>query len=478
MAQQLAPSPEGFNGLSLELCQMIALEVEHDKDICALRLVCRMIRDAIDDTEHSFWRSRFRQRYDFLPGLEFRSLADQQRKNECLALQYQIQSWILRRGTYYDFFTGDSRRERRVVFLLTDLINESFYGIDATGRNRSNNQDRLLEFVQDSRLLIQDRRPSDPRRFEPNFVHPGLAAVKLMCAHFLFCIEGLDDKVFALDEAQYAVYRSAVNEPMFYDDHQVNTNWLLQCMNFFRHYLLGADKLCTTFDELPAYQKPSPWTERLRDLQYSIPLSKHWKGTWARLSDEELDDIRGLEPCEMGRYIFDDLNITEDKILDLELNFLVPGEGMEWPTEWDKELISCVDTLDPWSVYDPHRRYVSPTPNQILNVESKSVRFVGKGLDDEDRFFTRGWLTPLSRQSYIPGWQRMTMMRHTNTDLAASVHEENHAYEGVVLPGGRMIIGRWWSTNENEYYSRKSCGPFILWAVEPTDPKATDTPSK
>lgn len=81
-----------------------------------------MMRDAIDDTEHSFWRSRFRQKYEFLPGLEFRSFADQQETNKALASLYQKQSKILRRGTYYDFFTGYSRGEQKVVFLLTDLI--------------------------------------------------------------------------------------------------------------------------------------------------------------------------------------------------------------------------------------------------------------------------------------------------------------------------------------------------------------------
>lgn len=164
-------------------------------------------------------------------------------------------------------------------------------------------------------MLIQDRRPSDPARFRPFFVRRNLAAVKLMCSPFLFCIEGLNDKVFALDEAQYAVYQSRMNEPIFTDNFRVNTNWLLQCMNFFRHYLLGADKLCTTFDELPAYQKPSLWTGPLRNLRYSVPLNKHWKGTWSSLSDEQLDDIRGLEPYELDKYIFHDLNVADDKIL-------------------------------------------------------------------------------------------------------------------------------------------------------------------
>ena len=39
------------------------------------------------------------------------------------------------------------------------------------------------------------------------------------------------------------------------------------------------------------------------------------------------------------------------------------------------------------------------------------------------------------------------------------------AYEGVVLPGGQIILGRWWSPNQVEGEETYS-GPFILWCVD------------
>jgi hypothetical protein len=42
-------------------------------------------------------------------------------------------------------------------------------------------------------------------------------------------------------------------------------------------------------------------------------------------------------------------------------------------------------------------------------------------------------------------------MKHFEEDLDddAALREDNlWAYEGVVVPGGRLILGRWWSAND------------------------------
>lgn len=39
------------------------------------------------------------------------------------------------------------------------------------------------------------------------------------------------------------------------------------------------------------------------------------------------------------------------------------------------------------------------------------------------------------------------------------------AYEGVVLPGGKIILGRWWSPMQD--LEEINCiGPFIFWEVD------------
>jgi hypothetical protein len=59
-----------------------------------------------------------------------------------------------------------------------------------------------------------------------------------------------------------------------------------------------------------------------------------------------------------------------------------------------------------------------------------------------------GWLNPLPPQQGIPGWQRITFMKHFNEDLNDPMDDNLWAYEGVVLPGGRIILGRWWFASE------------------------------
>ena len=39
------------------------------------------------------------------------------------------------------------------------------------------------------------------------------------------------------------------------------------------------------------------------------------------------------------------------------------------------------------------------------------------------------------------------------------------AYEGVVLPGGMVMLGRWWSPMD-EHEARTCTGPFVFWNVE------------
>jgi hypothetical protein len=73
---------------------------------------------------------------------------------------------------------------------------------------------------------------------------------------------------------------------------------------------------------------------------------------------------------------------------------------------------------------------------------------VGHGEDLEDDYMALGWLNPLPPQAGIPGWQRITFMKHFNEDLNDLMEDNLWAYEGVVLPGGRIILGRWWFASE------------------------------
>ncbi|KAL9101466.1 MAG: hypothetical protein Q9163_003281 [Psora crenata] len=150
----------------------------------------------------------------------------------------------------------------------------------------------------------------------------------------------------------------------------------------------------------------------------------------------------------------------------------------------------------------PHRHY---------------IQFSGSG-KDYGPFHCTGILHNLPPQFDIPGWQRVTLMKYlvqsdsisaslgassspsptfsaTSSILSASsnasgmsappsdhagnpfgYHEDGGddedvmldehcwCYEGVVLPGGKIILGRWWQPLE-EGGEQRNMGPFIFWNV-------------
>ena len=89
-----------------------------------------------------------------------------------------------------------------------------------------------------------------------------------------------------------------------------------------------------------------------------------------------------------------------------------------------------------------------------------------------------GILHNLPDQFGIPAFQRVSFMAYgldspitreeaaslANEDRYKQLNESFECYEGVVLPGGNIILGRWWTPFDNE--DQYNVGPFILWAVE------------
>lgn len=100
--------------------------------------------------------------------------------------------------------------------------------------------------------------------------------------------------------------------------------------------------------------------------------------------------------------------------------------------------------------------------------------FIGTGVDDRP-FRCSGILHAMPKVTGIPDWQRITFMKYFFSVKPVSptdpfyppfydIHEDSPhwAYEGVVLPGGHIMFGRWW--NAMEPLEESECtGPFIFW---------------
>lgn len=144
----------------------------------------------------------------------------------------------------------------------------------------------------------------------------------------------------------------------------------------------------------------------------------------------------------------------------------------------------------PAQIYPTAASDMPPTPTSPVFDTNKPrkghnyLQFSGSGADALS-FHCTGILHPLPPQHGIPGWQRITMMKyfdpisatgspngltHTDTgfelDNDISLNDGCWAYEGVVLPGGMVILGRWWSPMD-QTHERRCMGPFIFWNVAP-----------
>ncbi|KAF2995871.1 hypothetical protein E8E13_004081 [Curvularia kusanoi] len=450
-----------FNTLPIELNKAIAHCLDTDKDIISFRLVCRATNDAIDADRGSFWRLRFRERYAYKSGLV----------NKDLRRAYQRRSKMLRRGTGYDFFHGYRKREQDVIEVLRDLIVDSFQGtvdLDKHGRPRCKNQDRLFEFILNSKILLKDRRASYglPRldKSGSKDVNPLLAAVQIMCSSLLFEHGSLKHHIFAIEQLQRAAYAAQSKAPIFegLNHTDINMDWTMKCLDFFRYHMMNKDAstLSDTMEDLSPLQKPTAWQGPLKNGV--APLSKTWKGTYSFLDPREQRKLRQLADDDDTDTYFSDRNIDEGKIQTLELSFTTP-RPLEWPELFEERLHSLRGSADASSLTTQGRGKMVDRDNNL--------QFKGTGTDLDDEFHATGWLNALPDQYGIPGWQRITFMKHFDEDLEFVDQDNLWAYEGVVLPGGRVIVGRWWFASEAVNPDSDYNGPFILWAAEPDAPE-------
>ena len=144
---------------------------------------------------------------------------------------------------------------------------------------------------------------------------------------------------------------------------------------------------------------------------------------------------------------------------ELYLTCAEPGV-LPWPAFFEARLKSLQETMTSFTRAQ-HRQ------DKATDQEKASIRFSGTGYDSEEKFFASGWINPLRPQYGIPGWQRITFMKHYD-NLAYANLDDLWAHEGIVLPGGRIIVGRWWYASDDpgaDTYGDNS-GPFMLWAVD------------
>jgi hypothetical protein len=269
---------------------------------------------------------------------------------------------------------------------------------------------------------------------------------------------------FKLD--QMDVYASVLHQPVIFPHLKVNMPWINHIINFFVGYSIGHEYLHGRFwDHYSAHdEKEKPhqlWNSKL-DSGAPSTLGRVWKGTYSYLDRTDFDNLRHQESTANSNLLHDRNIDNKYPIQTIKLWVPVYQGGVPTTATFEPYFDNILNST---SIFGST---TDPATVEVLEQAKKSTyTYEGIGFDEEN-FYATGHITPLPPQSGIPGFQRLTMMKFfRDVDTGEIDLTCLWAYEGVILPGGKIIVGRWWQPEPqvSSLYSQYS-GPFILWNVD------------
>lgn len=289
---------------------------------------------------------------------------------------------------------------------------------------------------------------------------PLLQALTVLLSPLLLTDVGRDQ--FSFPTSQLSAYSPAIKQPAFQGcaGNTINMEWALHQFNFWKyHFTREAEADITMFteiSELGPSELPQLWNSQLS--QDSIPqIGKNWKtvsaflrhDAWRRYRtrkdyDDFEDEFSGTDNGgiiqDLTFHMTDDIGLSEGsaatfkKSLDINL-----------PPKRAKTRSGEIDDMP-------------VTGDKTFRMED-----VGGQRHPRGQWVGKGWLEPRPKQRSLPGWQRMTMMKYFENNDGSVDWTSLWAYEGVMLPGGRIVVGRWWSPDAHASTAAQYCGPFIMW---------------
>jgi hypothetical protein len=362
------------------------------------------------------------------------------------------------------------------------------YNIDSRRSNKqgatlSLNLQRLEAIVKDTGLLeCVFRRPHV--KGKKSIPDPDLLTIQLILTHLALTASPTSRiaKSWGFSDSQTLAYTHGSIRPIFKGPNcqEVDIEWTLHVANFFKNHLLNQQELThLRYEDLTAPERPQPWSKPLSTTP--LKLGKQWKGSYAYVDHDEILLIRdgqnedypipdhmsgdnSDQPFQVSLILSLSLVDRTDLTKDLCLDF--PKEDPDtWPALFEKILKSRTKIQYRTAITRAQRRTTGP--HVLLQGEPVSFCFKGDGKDANEPFEASGYFNPLPPQHGTPGWHRMTMMKYWRDANGVIDESSLWAYEGVVLPGGMVMLGRWWhpSGEEGEY-----SGPFIFWNVDASMP--------
>lgn len=156
---------------------------------------------------------------------------------------------------------------------------------------------------------------------------------------------------------------------------------------------------------------------------------------------------------------------------DQDLTFIFDDEkfsAKHWPRPWEKILHGnpFQDAAD--GLLRGGTAIAKPRRSQRGKQTTPEVEhFYGSAIDGKTSHFY-GRVHAIPPQQGVYGFQRVTMMKFFPDGNGNYDFNQVWAYEGCMLPGGRIIVGRWWAPRDEllNVNAASFCGPFVFWNVD------------
>ncbi|MCJ1321426.1 hypothetical protein MMC15_006771 [Xylographa vitiligo] len=472
-----------LNILPPEIIDRVAFFLPRDRDVCNLDSTCLQTHAAISHPRSGIWIQRFSETFDIPAsiwgvGVNFQS-------------EYKGRQWmrkLLRKRQIHVVGGIDAinNNEGVIIEFIRELIDDSFavassYGSPHTGKRVSKNTKHLAEVTVNSFFLENSMRFASNEELS----FPQLQLYRLILTHL-----ALDESArvpHCFEYSQKAVYGHPVEFPLFEDGllkNKLNLNNLLHIVNFFKYHITNSDEhsLHAPFHDLPDDEKPKAWDSPVKGGPQK--LGTHWKGCSAYLYDHTrmTSHLRGNNPgyyptqvvadaqshIDLMRphssHTYSDVMDSEDNddgFTSMHLDFSRPKTP--WPPIFEHHLKSKAGAST------SHYKQTSQEVQDEITARDRYHQFQGFGYNIEKHRYA-GYVSALPAQDpqevhEVHGFQRVTMMKwineeeqnskdplgkqtvvekhlediHKAGDLA-HVDVEHWAYEGVVLPGGKIML--------------------------------------
>ncbi|KAJ5963367.1 uncharacterized protein N7479_003243 [Penicillium vulpinum] len=381
--------------------------------------------------DSAIWRYRFSTCYDLVPGKLYRELK----------IEYQIRAIVLRAPIQFKGKEDD--RQYLWMEVMQTMLEESLNLPIAPGETS-----KTLQCIRETLQGVD---------FLSEFQKEGTSSQLFYGLQLCLTSFALDPTITEpcrrtdYDITQVYSYLDEVGQA-FIDHDDLDLAKLLNLRNFWQRHFLNASEISfnESFSGLPTDMKPKTRKDNPTNIS---KLSPSWLGYYSCM--HPLSDL-----LHTDRQTCADLE-THGDLIDIMNLDLQPSSYRFWPEQ-------CNKIIPIASVPDTMRTYFNG-----------KQRGYGGVHEEENPVF--GFTEDIPAQhGGFGGWTRICFMILEAEEEEGEEEEEEeeeeddempfspvmdgegwiHGYEAVIIPGGRMMLGRWVDMKEPE-----ARGPFIFWDV-------------